>query len=333
MHSEPPAADEEFWTNKLIERFKSKLAGDYPPGTPMRRDAHTKAHGCVRAEFVISDGLPDALRAGIFAEPRTYPAWIRFSSSANSVRSDTKRDVMGMAIKLLDVRHPSRESGPDQEPEQAQDFLLASAPTFMVRTLEEFYLFLDAFFGGPWRTTRFFLNPMHLRVLVNLIKDAKRYGSPFTARYWSMSPYRLGSSVVKYSARPAQSEPASAPRGAGPDYLRDAMKAHLAGGDARFDFMVQLRTHPQRMPIDDASVEWPEELSPFVKVATIRIPPEHFDFPERWTFAENLSYAPWHCLPDHEPLGAINRARKAAYQALSSFRHTRNGVAPRPPFW
>ena len=101
----PPQDDEQYWTDQLIAILRASLIKAYPPGTRTLRDAHSKAHGCLRAEFIVNDNVPPELRIGVFAVPRSYDAWIRFSSSANSVRPDTKRDVLGMAIKLLDVSH------------------------------------------------------------------------------------------------------------------------------------------------------------------------------------------------------------------------------------
>ena len=75
------------------------------------------------------------------------------------------------------------------------------------------------------------------------------------------------------------------------------------------------------MPVEDASIEWSEHSAPFRKVATIVIPPQTFDTPARMTFCENLSYTPWHSLPEHRPIGGINRARKVVYEAISKMRH------------
>ncbi|MEK1942330.1 MAG: hypothetical protein AAAB16_18325, partial [Pseudomonas sp.] len=36
------------------------------------------------------------------------------------------------------------------------------------------------------------------------------------------------------------------------------------------------------------------------------------------------SFNPWHALPEHRPLGGINRLRKAVYEAVSAYRHERN---------
>ena len=43
---------------------------------------------------------------------------------------------------------------------------------------------------------------------------------------------------------------------------------------------------------------------------------------------ENMSFNPWHALPDHEPLGAINQMRRTVYPAIVTLRHELNGVKP-----
>ena len=85
------------------------------------------------------------------------------------------------------------------------------------------------------------------------------------------------------------------------------------------------------MPVEDPSRVWSLELSPPRKVATLRILQQEFDTPAIDTFGENLSFTPWHCLPEHRPLGAINRARKIVYEILSAFRHEANHAAQREP--
>ena len=67
------------------------------------------------------------------------------------------------------------------------------------------------------------------------------------------------------------------------------------------------------MPVEDPTVEW---KSPFIKVATLKLPSQTIDSPEQLEFCENLSFNPWHSLPEHEPLGGINRPRKQVYQEL-----------------
>lgn len=320
-----PTPTEDYWTDQLIELLRAKLTERYAPGGTLR-DAHTKSHACLHAEFIIEPRLPPDLQVGLFREPRAYDAWIRLSSSADTIRRDAQRDVLGLAIKVVGLSADS--AGPE-----AQDFLLASCETFFARTLEEFFRFLAAFYGGPRRLVPFLANPRRWRMVVRLARASRRYDSPLTTQYWSMTPYRHGAGeVVKYSIRPL--DPAVIrPDRTNPNYLRDGMQAHLDRAEARFEFLVQRRTDPERMPLDDPSVAWSEDRSPLVRVATIRIPPQRFATPERTAFGENLSYSPWHCLPAHTPLGHFNRARRRAYDVLSAFRHNRNDVPRRSPFW
>ena len=108
-------------------------------------------------------------------------------------------------------------------------------------------------------------------------------------------------------------------------------RKQIAEGDVYFDFLIQVQTDPVTMPVEDSLVVWDEELAPFQRVALVRIPRQDIDISRNREIAETLSFNPWHSLTDHRPLGAINRARKAIYEALSEFRHQRNGVARREP--
>ena len=104
------------------------------------------------------------------------------------------------------------------------------------------------------------------------------------------------------------------------------MARQLATSAATFDLRVQLRTDPDAMPVEDPTVRWSEERSPFVTVARITSPRQTFDTPDQQTFGENLSFTPWHALSAHQPLGGINRARRVAYETISRLRHEHNGV-------
>ena len=159
---------------------------------------------------------------------------------------------------------------------------------------------------------------------------------PLQGQYFSATPYLLGErSVVKYSSRPC--EPRAAPsntRAGSPDYLRLNMAESLdpeKGAPACLRFLVQRRTEPATMPVEDSRVPWDQDKAAFVPVATITIPAQSFDGDKHSRFCENLSFTPWHSLPAHRPLGGINRTRKAVYEAVSAFRHEANGEARREP--
>ena len=75
------------------------------------------------------------------------------------------------------------------------------------------------------------------------------------------------------------------------------------------------------MPIEDATVTWDEARAPFARVATITIPAQRFDSEAQMALAEQISYTPWHTLPEHAPLGGVNRTRRVVYEAVSRARH------------
>jgi hypothetical protein len=136
---------------------------------------------------------------------------------------------------------------------------------------------------------------------------------------------------VKYSAIPLGEASDTIPSNPSKDFLREAMVRQLARGEAHFDFAVQLQTDATQMPIEDPGYEWSETVSPFRKVARLKILQQEFDNEAQRRFGENLSFTPWHSLPEHRPLGGVNRARKVIYRAISMFRHTQNGTVRQEP--
>jgi hypothetical protein len=135
---------------------------------------------------------------------------------------------------------------------------------------------------------------------------------------------------VSYSARPLHPA-APLPPSRSRDCLREEMVDQLSRHPAILSSMIQRQVDPVAMPTDDPTIEWPESLAPFRKVATITIPVQQFDSPEQLALAEHISYTPWHTLPVHEPLGGINRVRLEVYRTISKLRHEMNGVPRREP--
>ena len=313
-------------TRDLAARLQAKIIRDNPTGI-MRRDAHPKMHGLVKAEFTIEPDLPPELRIGIFSEARTYQAWIRFSNQDGNIQPDTSRDIRGMAIKLMGVAGDKLLEA--ERDAQTQDFIVITTNVFVTKDVAEFDGLIKAMTGSTWAKISYFAT--HLRVIWNLIKSMKKFANPLQTRYWSTTPYLFGETAVKYSAIPRVAHADEMPTKPGPDYLREAMVRQLLQREAVFDFTVQLQVDANDMPIEDPGHEWKESESLFRKVATIRIPQQEFDSEAQRSFGENLSFTPWHSLPAHRPLGGINRARKIVYDAISTFRHARNNVVRREP--
>ena len=305
------------------------------PGKPVPRSQHPKHHGCVTAEFVIADDVPDDLRFGVFGEPRKrFPALIRFSNAR--VEDDQHPGGHGMAVKLMDV--PGLKLLDGEEHEQTQDFILLDSPVFFIKNAIEYERFEAARVkmesSESWLSklsmVAYFLT--HLGELQILKKIESNVSSnPLETKYWSTTPYQLGASAVKYFASPILSGPPIAAHTPSPDQLREAMQLNLQTRDASFGFFVQRYVDIHNTPIEDPTHEWAEEKAPYQKVATIHIPRQTFDTPERMEFCQNLAFNPWHSLPDHRPLGGINRVRKAVYVALSEMRHRLNKVPREEP--
>ena len=319
-------SDEASTIQDLANRLKEKVIQDNPTGI-MRRDAHPKMHGVVKAEFTVEANLPAELRVGVFAVPKIFQAWIRFSNAAGTRGPDANKDFRGMAIKLMGV--DGAKILEDELDETTQDFLLINANMFLTRDAREFDLFVKAMTGSLWAKACFFLpRPSLIWKLLTLMSPC---ANPLQVRYWSTTPFLFGNAAVKYSAIPHVAVADTVPVNPDADFLRQAMVRQLGLGAAVFDFAVQLQTDADAMPIEDASVAWSEDASPFRKVATIRILQQEFDGEAQRVFGENLSFTPWHSLAVHRPLGGINRARKVVYRTISMFRHARNGVARKEP--
>jgi hypothetical protein len=180
---------------------------------------------------------------------------------------------------------------------------------------------------------KFFLpdwNPFRLRLhelLITLAIQQRVVKKPLSQRYWSMTPFAFGELACKFSTRPVG--PLSAFQDTEKaDFLRRNVESHLAAGSAMFEFMVQLRTQADTMPVEDPTIDWQEAVAPFRAVARITIPSQQL---AEAGFCENLSFTPWHGLPAYRPLGGLNRARREVYEAISRLRHTLNAAPRREP--
>ena len=318
--------DEESYVDSIISSFQTQMRLLWKPGG-FERGGNTKTHGVVRGEFTVHDGLPSNLRHGIFAEPRTFKAWVRFSGPGPYVTPDIEDPgFMSISLKLMGVPGPKLM----EEERFTQDMFGVSPPTFVTPDVKaNAQLQIESIKNAQ---IFYFLN-FHRSHVLDLIMQAlwiKTQSSPLEAPYFSCVPYLLGEGqAMQYSFWPKSKTRTPIPRlpfRPPDDYLRNAMVASLNNGDVEFDVRLQLQTDPHLMPIENNGVLWPERLSPRVSVATLRLPRQTFNTPEQMAFARRLSYNPWHCIAEHRPLGNQSRARRRMYYELSKLRHTMNAV-------
>jgi hypothetical protein len=318
--------DEEAHLNSIIADMGNQMRKLWKPGN-FQRGGNTKTHGIVRGEFIVRDDLPEHMRQGIFSEPRTYKAWVRFSGPGPYITPDID-DVgfMSISAKLMGVPGPKLL---DDE-KFTQDMFGVSPPTFVTQETKsnshlQYWSYKNA-------QIFHFLNltEPHLLDLIMQSLWIKTQTSPLESQYFSCVPYLLGEGqAMQYSFWSRRKKRTRVPRlpFRPPDnYLRDAMVATLSQEDVDFDVLLQVQTDAHLMPVENNGVLWPTHLSPRVPAAVLRIPRQKFDSPEQLDFPRVLSFNPWHCIPQHRPLGNQSRARLRLYKELSTLRQNVNGV-------
>ena len=305
-----------------------------------RRGQHPKHHGCVRAKFETFDGIPAEYRSGIFAVPRQFDALVRFSNG--SAQDDREPDAHGMAIKLVAVEGP-KVLAESLDP-HAQDFILTDHPVFFSTSLEEYLVFNAHFtrildFTRNWHESIAGFLPRLVGLVQGafalvlqhpgLLRRARRFAgarpaSPLKSNYWSTTPYLLGSTPVKYMVRPEAPLETGGVRHA--DGLGETLRDELSRSAATFTFGVHPRSRPDEQPVEDTTDTWHADPAGFVALARITIPRQAVDSGKGAdAMAEKIVFSPWHALREHEPLGAINRARKVVYLEMARARLAANG--------
>jgi len=311
------AADEAAVVDRFVTFLKTATDARAAGGV-RRRFNQTRATACVDAEFIVPGDLPADLRVGLFGEPGTRRASIRFANASSS--TDRDRDIRGMSIRVFDAGGENLTPG-----STVQDFVLNSHPVMMAPDTRGFMELLEANEAGGFRRVLYFLShPAALRIGMAARTNPSCH---LDLSYWSTTPFLFGPGrAVKYIAVPHSAGAPAKPATLTDTYLTDAMRTRLAGGDATFDVMVQFQTDARRMPIEDASVEWKREDSPYRRVASVRIPSQPLDGPGRTEACEAIAFNPWHARTEHRPLGSMNRARRAIYEAMAQYRNAEVGA-------
>ena len=318
---EIPLAEEAALTSAITDAMSKFTKREYE-GRIAERAGNTKTYGVVRAEFRVLEEIPAACRHGVFAQPKSFPAWIRFGGPGPLSPPDVEDSgILSIGIKLMGV--PGEKLLDDEK--WTQDFTGISSPTFTTpNIIENAKLQRQIYARTP---VFYFVNPFDSHYLDMLMQGiyARMNTSPLEVNYWSCVPFLLGEGqAMKFSVRPSSNRKTKIPWNPPDDWLRQSMAKTLSATEVTFDFCIQLQTDPKRMPLENASIEWPERLSPFVTVAKITIPAQEFTSAEQMVFARQLSFNPWHSISEHRPLGNQNRARLMIYSELSRLRQSMN---------
>ncbi|RYY08829.1 MAG: catalase [Alphaproteobacteria bacterium] len=343
---ETPAPDEADTIRGLEEQFKTILdttSQDYGHAV---RAVHAKGHGLARGTLTITEGLPPELSQGLFARPGEYEAIVRLSTNAGDILDDKIMLPRGLALKILGVDGP-RLAG--SESDTAQDFVMVNGPAFAAPTPAAFLKNLkllarttDVAEGGKkilsavLRGAEAALEAVGTESAFLQTLGGAKPVHPLGATYYSQTPFRFGDYIAKFALFPVSSiknyADVTVEAGDNPDAIRDAVDSTLIETGGTWELRAQLCTDLETMPIEDASVVWDDTESPFRTVATLTVPPQRgWVKGESDRMEDRLSFAPWHGLAAHQPLGGVNRARKAPYDFSSGYRSRFNGCPIHEP--
>jgi hypothetical protein len=339
--------DETQTTAELVEAMRSiieKTNADYDHAM---RSVHAKSHGLLRGELEVLGSLPAELEQGAFARAVTLPLVMRFSTNPGDLLDDSVSTPRGLAVKIIGVEGPRL---PGSESDVTQDFVMINAPAFTAATPKAFLSNLKLLAKTTDKA------PTSKKVLSAVLRGAEAAleavgaesgtlkslgGHPEThilgETFYTAVPFLYGPYFAKLCVAPVSrglTALTDAPLDVNgkPNGLRDAVNEFFIDNDAEWEVRVQLGIDIEKTPIEDASVQWPEDESPYVTVARIRVAPQ-----PAWSDArsaavdDGMAFSPWHGLQAHRPVGGVMRSRKPSYEMSASFRGEHNGCPMHEP--
>lgn len=311
------------------------------------RGVHAKSHGLLLAELQVAPGLPSHLAQGLFAQPGSYPVAMRFSTTPGDLLDDAISTPRGVALKVVGV---PGERAPGSEGEVTQDFLMVNGPVFSAPTAKAFLKPLKLLASTTDKAPGLKkVLAAALRGLEAIVEKAggesgtlkAMGGHPETnilgETFYTQAPMLYGPYMAKLSLAPVSPEltaltDAPVDLDGKPDGLREAVVAHFARHGGEWELRAQLCTDIDAMPIEDASVQWPEDKSPFITVARLVAKPQVAWSDERAAAVDDgMAFTPWHALAAHRPIGSIMRVRQAVYRMTAGFRSEHNATKVQEP--
>jgi len=339
--------DEAETAKELADTLHSILQTTLADEGHANRSVHAKSHGLLQGTLTVLDHLPAELAQGAFARPGDYPAVLRFSTNPGDILDDKVSTPRGLGLKIVGVEG-ARLPGSDGD--VTQDFVMQNANAFtaanpkaFLRTLKLLAKTTDK---GPGlkKALSAVLRGVEstLEALGGESGTLKSLGGhPQThllgETYNTVVPFLYGPYYAKLAVVPVSPELTALTDlhldfGDNPNALRQAVSDHFSRQGGTWEVRIQLATDLEKMPIEDASVAWPEDLSPFVTVARLQVQAQpSWDDDKVKRIDDGMAFSPWHGLQAHRPLGGVMRVRKPSYEMSSQFRATHNGCPIHEP--
>lgn len=338
---QPPVEQGEVWSAKEMQgarlirnQFRNALEASTPDGAEMKRDAHPKHHGCVKAELTIDNSrLKDEYKVGLYESNSSYKALIRFSNGdPNHKKADAKSDVRGMAVKLFDVPYTSylEETGVDQNL-KVHDFVFMNSSEFFIKDPKHYGKFMDSVESGGLGMAFFaagaFFNPKDKFISILRKAFAMKVGNPLDLDYHSATPYKLGPTSSKMKFVSCKKDKETVPKHAPDNFLKNRLAHYLDKKGTCFDFYIQPNNDKRRNKIENAQIKWKTKKSPFIKVGRLELPKQSKkETVSRDQVCQDMSFNPWRAPIENRPMGGVNRIRLEVYVKQAKMRQNHNDV-------
>lgn len=319
---------------QIASLMKQLLEKRYAKSGGFLRGVHPKSHGCLKARFEILDDIDKNLQIGIFSKPgEHYEAIVRYSNADSLVRHDLRdgeNGSRGMALKILQVPGDVLHSDNGQV---AQDFLMINTDQFAFANIADYLKLQEILLEFDDSLAPFFeplqkLPPSDPALFAEFLRVKKSFevvskikstpvANPLEVAYFGAAPFLFGSQqVMRVSIVPINGAEQVVPQNVGENYLREAIAETMKKSeDVIFEFRIQVRNAgEEKLHIEDATELWPQP--DYIPVARLTIPAPQTE----QLYCEEYFFTPWHSLTAHQPLGGINRLRKAAYIASAKRR-------------
>lgn len=302
---------------RVIRRYQRENA-EFNHG--VMRGFHAKQLACAKGSFEVVGDLREELRAGVFQPGKSYPVYARFSQGLAHVLPDSKEDVKGLAIKILNVDGPklfnSKFANLNVPPSRSVDFTMTNLPTFGTKNATDFMGFAEAL--QKHKDKGFLItHPVALQRLSSAIK--RKIGDVSVESFWSGGAFRLGQRTMKFRVAPCSETQQPPKREVTPNYYHETFQEHLDDREVCYNYFVQLQMDPYKQPIENPQEFWNESETPSILVAKVRFDKGQ-DLGKNDPICERLTFHPWNTLEEHRPLGEVNRARLHIYQASADER-------------
>lgn len=318
--------------NDAFDVILKRTAEDYGHAV---RSVHAKAHGILKAKMIVRDNLPAELAQGLFSRSGNYDVYMRMSTNAGDILPDAIALPRGLAMKVVGVEGPRLSDAAGS----TQDFVMVNGPVFQAPNAEKFLgnLKMLAKTTDRMEGTKEVLSS----VLQTVNKGLEAVGisspavqslggapnvDPLGETYFSVTPFRYGDYVAKFRLKPVsvgltELMGREIDTSVSENAIRETVQAEMRDIRAQWEFQVQLCRNIEDQPIEDPTVEWDETDAPFVTVAIVSAGPQDSWSDEKVDEVdERMRFSVWTGLAAHQPLGNINRARKAPYEHSAQFR-------------